>query len=76
MKTYYKSVAGDVYMMLDSSNYQVISVYYTSDLSSSDNSIKESYYNKKVTDSQDSTKWSASDEESFLAIKNSVIAAL
>jgi hypothetical protein len=76
MKTYYKSIAGDVYMMLDSSNYQVVEVYYTTNLSSGNKVIKESYYNKKVTDSQDSTKWSVSDEESFLAIKNSVIASL
>jgi len=76
MKTYYKNIAGDVYMMLDSSNYQVVEVYYTTNISSGNNVIKESYYNKKVTDSQDSMKWSASDEESFLAIKNSVIASL
>jgi len=76
MKTYYKSVAGDVYMMLDSSNYQVIEVYYTADLSSGNNVIRESYYNKKVSDSQDSTKWNSSDEASFLSTKNSVTGSL
>jgi len=63
-------------MMLDSSNYQVVEVYYTTNISSGNNVIKESYYNKKITESQDSTKWSSSDEESFLAIKNLVITNL
>ena len=75
MKTYYKNIAGEVHMMLDSSNYQVDELYSISDLKSANIVIKESYYNKKLTESTDTTKWRTSDETSFNNIKSEIISS-
>ena len=76
MKTYFKSIVGDVYMMLDDDKKQVVLCSSFSNVKNIDILTSESNYNRYVTESQDSTKWYASDEASYLVVQNDVINSL
>lgn len=73
---YFKSSIGSVYMMLDSDTMQVIEICNISNENSINNVIKESFYNRQLTSSQDNTKWQVSTEEAFNTVKTNVIANL
>jgi len=76
MKTYFKSIVGDVYMMLDDDKKQVVLCSSFSNVKNIDILISESNYNRYVTESQNSTKWYTSDEASYLVVQNDVINSL
>ena len=76
MKMYFKSYIGNVQMMLDSDTMQVLEICNNSNENSVNNIMKESFYNMQLTNSQDSSKWQVSTEESFNEAKANVIASL
>ena len=63
-------------MMLDSDTMQVLEISNNSNENSVNNIMKESFYNMQLTNSQDSSKWQVSTEESFNEAKANVIASL
>jgi glycosylphosphatidylinositol transamidase (GPIT) subunit GPI8 len=74
MKTYFKNIIGNSYMVLDDDRKQVV-------LCSSFGNVKhigiltsESNYNQFLQES--TTKWSILDETSYLSIQNDVINSL
>jgi len=74
MKTYFKNIIGNSYMVLDDDKKQVV-------LCSSFNNVKhisiltsELNYNEFLQES--TTKWSILDESSYLVIQNDVINSL
>jgi hypothetical protein len=76
MKTYFKSIVGDVYMMLDNDRKQVVLCSSFSNVKNIDILISELNHNRFSEESTDSTKWLNSDETSYLVIQNDVINSL
>jgi len=76
MKTYFKSIVGDVYMMLDNDRKQVVLCSSFSNVKNIDILISESNYNQFLEESTISTKWLNSDETSYLVVQNDVINSL
>jgi glycosylphosphatidylinositol transamidase (GPIT) subunit GPI8 len=76
MKTYFKSIVGDVYMMLDNDRKQVVLCSSFSNVKNIDILTSESNYNQFLEESTISTKWLNSDETSYLVIQNDVINSL
>jgi hypothetical protein len=76
MKMYFKSIIGNVYMLLDDDKKQVVLCSSFSNVKNIDILTSESNYNRYVTESQDSTKWSSSDEASYLVVQNEIINSL
>ena len=56
MKTYFKSIVGDVYMMLDDDKKQVVLCSSFSNVKNIDILTSESNYNRYITESQNSTQ--------------------
>ena len=77
MKTYYKQIKNvESYMMLDDETSQVGGIINQTNAKNVSITSNINFYNRMVTESQDSTLWLSITEESYTAIKSTVISFL
>ena len=76
MKTYFKSIAGESYLMIDNDQKKIIETSSHSSVKGINIITKESVYDRYVTDSVDTAKWSVSDETLFNAVITEVTSSI
>lgn len=73
MKTYFKSIIGDLYLMIDDVKLQVVTTHSDNFVKGLDIIKTSSAYTRYTNESTDTSKWTPSDETSFNDCASQVI---
>jgi hypothetical protein len=73
MKTYFKSVVGDLYLMIDNEQLKVVITHSHDSVKGLDIMKTTSSYNRYLTESTDESKWISSNETQFNDVISQVI---